>query len=72
MAANGPIGHQQAQSVVRSPGEGRTIPLGDAGVVTLKAVGGETSGTLSVYEFIIPPRTTTPPAPEHGRGVLRP
>lgn len=66
MAASGSIRDQQAQSIVRSPGEGRDIPLGVAGVVTLKAVGDETGGTLSVYEFIMPPRTAGPPLHLHG------
>jgi hypothetical protein len=41
---------------VHGPGEGRTISLGDAGVVTLKAERVETGGTLSAYEFVMPPR----------------
>lgn len=56
---------QQAQRVVRAPGEGRVISLGDAGNVILKAVRGETGGTLSVYEFVAPPATAGPPLHLH-------
>jgi quercetin dioxygenase-like cupin family protein len=41
------------------------IPLGEAGEVTLKAVGGETGGTLAVYEFVTPPTTAGPPLHLH-------
>lgn len=53
------------RSIVLAPGEGRVIPLGDAGDVTLKAVGRETGGTLAVYEFIVPPATAGPPLHIH-------
>ena len=56
---------RHGQSVVLAPGAGRAIPLGDAGTVTLKAVGAETGGTLSVYEFVTPPRTAGPPLHLH-------
>src|SRR5215213_2935273 len=47
------------------PGEGRDIPLGDAGVVTMKAEGRTTGGTMSAYEFVSPPRTAGPPLHIH-------
>ena len=55
----------QGQIVVRTPGTGQDIPLGDAGVVTLKAVGMETSGRMAAYEFAIPPATAGPPLHLH-------
>ena len=51
--------------MVRVPGEGRTIALGDAGIVTLKATGADTDGTVSAYEFAVPPRTAGPPVHLH-------
>jgi quercetin dioxygenase-like cupin family protein len=54
-----------SQSVIRAPGEGRPIPLGSAGVVTLKAVGDETDGALTAYEFELPPTTAGPPVHLH-------
>jgi quercetin dioxygenase-like cupin family protein len=57
--------NQRRQSVLRAPGEGQAIPLGDAGVVTLKAVGAETNGTMAVYEFATPPATAGPPLHLH-------
>ena len=56
---------QHGQSVVLAPGQGRVIPLGEAGNVTLKAVSAETGGTLSVYEFVTPPATAGPPLHLH-------
>ncbi|MDP9367651.1 MAG: cupin domain-containing protein [Chloroflexota bacterium] len=53
------------QPVVLAPGEGRTIPLGEAGIVTLKAVSAGTGGTLSAYEFVAPPATAGPPLHLH-------
>lgn len=55
----------RGRSVVVAPGEGRAIPLGDAGTVTLKAVGAETSGAMAVYEFVTPPATAGPPLHFH-------
>ncbi len=55
----------QGQIVVRTPGTGKDIPLGDAGVVTLKAVGTETSGRMAAYEFVVPPTTAGPPLHLH-------
>jgi quercetin dioxygenase-like cupin family protein len=52
---------RHGQSVFLAPGEGREIPLGDAGLVTLKAVRRDTGGTLSIYEFVTPPETAGPP-----------
>lgn len=54
-----------AHSVVRAPGDGRTISLGDAGVVTLKAVRDDTGGAVSAYEFAMPPATAGPPLHLH-------
>jgi len=54
-----------AQSLVLTPGEGRVIPLGEAGNVTLKVVSDQTGGTLSAYEFVAPPRTAGPPLHLH-------
>jgi quercetin dioxygenase-like cupin family protein len=65
MADVGGAAVRHGQSVVLAPGAGRAIPLGDAGTVTLKAVGAETGGTLSVYEFVTPPRTAGPPLHLH-------
>jgi len=65
MADVGEPVERQGQSVVLAPGEGRAIPLGDAGTVTLKAVGAETGGRLSAYEFATPPRTAGPPLHLH-------
>jgi quercetin dioxygenase-like cupin family protein len=56
---------RRAHSVVRPPGSGRRLPLGTAGIVTLKAVGAETAGTLAVYEFVTPPATAGPPLHLH-------
>ncbi len=53
------------QSVVRAPGEGRVISLGDAGEATLKVVSRESAGTMSAYEFEIPPATAGPPLHFH-------
>jgi len=49
------------RSVVLGPETGRIIPLGDAGNVTLKVGSDESGGTLSVYEFTMPPATAGPP-----------
>ncbi len=56
---------RHGQSVVLAPGDGRVIPLGEVGNVTLKAVGRETGGTLSVYEIVTPPATAGPPLHLH-------
>jgi mannose-6-phosphate isomerase-like protein (cupin superfamily) len=56
---------QNGRSVVLAPGAGRTIPLGDAGFVTLKAVAADSAGTLSIYESALPPRTAGPPLHLH-------
>ena len=53
------------QSVVRLPGEGRTISFGDAGEAILKMVSQESAGTMSAYEFVIPPKTAGPPLHLH-------
>jgi quercetin dioxygenase-like cupin family protein len=53
------------QSVVCAPGEGRVISFGDAGEATLKLVRRESAGTMSAYEFVIPPATAGPPLHFH-------
>jgi quercetin dioxygenase-like cupin family protein len=55
----------RGQSVVLAPSAGRQIPLGDAGVVTLKAIGAQTGGRLAAYEFVTPPATAGPPLHLH-------
>lgn len=59
--ANQPPGH----SVVLQPGAGRQVSLGPAGVVTLKAVAGDSGGTLSAYACTLPPATAGPPVHLH-------
>ena len=54
-----------ARSIVRGPGDGEVVSLGDAGDVTLKAVGAETGGNLAIYEFSMPPSTAGPPEHLH-------
>ena len=56
---------QRGQSVVRAPGEGHVISFGDAGEATLKAVSRDSAGTMSAYEFAIPPATAGPPLHLH-------
>ena len=65
MADAGETVARHGQSVVLAPRAGRVVPLGDAGTVTLKVVGAETGGRLSVYEFVSPPRTAGPPLHLH-------
>ena len=60
-----PPGASQGKSVVRAPGEGRVISLGDAGETVLKIVSGDSAGTMSAYEFVIPPETAGPPLHFH-------
>ena len=52
---------QPGQVVVHKPREGRALPLKEAGVVTLKVTGRESGGTMSAYEFVMPPATAGPP-----------
>jgi quercetin dioxygenase-like cupin family protein len=54
-----------SRSIVRGPGEGERIPLGEAGEVVLKAEGVETGGSLTIYEFTMPPATAGPPEHLH-------
>ena len=54
-----------AWSIVRPPEAGERIPLGDAGEVVLKAEGVETGGSLTIYEFSMPPATAGPPEHLH-------
>jgi uncharacterized cupin superfamily protein len=56
---------RRGQSVILGPGAGQQISLGDAGLVTLKAVGAQTDGRLAVYEFVTPPATAGPPLHLH-------
>lgn len=56
---------ESARSIVRGPGEGERIPLGEAGEVVLKAEGAETGGSLTIYEFTMPPATAGPPEHLH-------
>src|SRR5215204_5953792 len=56
---------RHGETVVLAPGAGRVIPLGNAGDVTLKAVGRDTGGTLAIYEFAMPPATAGPPLHLH-------
>lgn len=51
--------------IVVPPGGGRPIPLGDAGVVHLKAGRRETGGTISAYEYAVAPETAGPPVHLH-------
>lgn len=51
--------------LILEPGGGRAIPLGEAGVVTMKAERRHTRGTLSIYEFAMPPATAGPPLHLH-------
>ena len=55
----------RARRIVRGPGEGERIPLGDAGDVVLKAEGAETGGSLTIYEFTMSPATAGPPEHLH-------
>jgi quercetin dioxygenase-like cupin family protein len=56
---------QRLCGIVVLPGEGRDIPLGEAGMVTMKVEGRATGGTISAYEFTSPPRTAGPPLHMH-------
>ncbi len=55
----------QGRGVLRRPGEGRQIPLGDVGVVTMKVEANDSNGTISSYEFMLPPVTAGPPLHVH-------
>jgi mannose-6-phosphate isomerase-like protein (cupin superfamily) len=63
MGADGstPVGNISVQG----PGQGRTIPLGDAGTVTMKVDGAGSGGSMSIYEFQMPARTAGPPEHLH-------
>ena len=65
MADVGETVARHRRGIVLDPGAGRVVPPGDAGDVTLKAVGAETGGRMSVYEFVSPPRTAGPPVHLH-------
>src|SRR5215218_4822664 len=51
--------------IVHMPGDGRRIPLGEGGMVTMKLEGIHTNQALAVYEFTVPPRTAGPPQHIH-------
>ena len=51
--------------IVHDAGDGRSIPLGDGGTVTMKLEGIHTNQTLAVYEFTVPSRTAGPPQHIH-------
>ena len=53
------------RGVVLQPGEGRVIPLGEVGVVTMKASRADSGGTISAYEFVLPAATAGPPLHLH-------
>lgn len=55
----------QSGVIVHDSGEGREIPLGVGGIVTMKLEGIHTNGALAVYEFTVPPRTAGPPQHIH-------
>ena len=65
MTVENPAPVPTARAVVVPPGGGRAIPLGEAGVVHLKAGRRETGGTVSAYEYIVPPETAGPPVHLH-------
>jgi len=50
------------RSVVRLPGEGRTLGTG-SNVITYKLAGPETRGAFSVLERVVPPNFQSPPQP---------
>jgi quercetin dioxygenase-like cupin family protein len=65
MADGDRTNERPAHSVVCAPGEGQVISFGDAGAVTLKVVGRDSAGTMSAYEFVVPPATAGPPLHLH-------
>src|SRR4051812_39279545 len=54
-----------SRSVVLGPGEGRVLSLGPGADVTLKAVRQDSNGTISAYEFTLPPGIAGPPVHLH-------
>jgi quercetin dioxygenase-like cupin family protein len=54
-----------SRSVVLGPGEGRVLSLGPGADVTLKAVRQDSNGTISAYEFTLPPGVAGPPVHLH-------
>ena len=52
----------ESQSLVRLPGEGRTIGSGSNAII-YKLAGTETGGAFSVLERAVPPRFRSPPQP---------
>ena len=57
--------HPTVRPVILSPGSGRAIPLGDAGVVTLKVEHRQTGGAISAYEYTAAAETAGPPEHLH-------
>ena len=53
------------EGIVVLPGKGREIPLGEAGVVTVKVARAETGGSMTAYEFGLGPRMAGPPEHIH-------
>lgn len=54
-----------APYVVQQPGDGRRIPLGGAGCVTMKVEGMHSGQRVAVYEFVAPAFTAGPPVHLH-------
>jgi quercetin dioxygenase-like cupin family protein len=55
----------RSRAIVALPGAGRDIPLGEAGLVTMKAEGRATAGAMAAYEFVFPAGTAGPPLHIH-------
>lgn len=51
--------------VIRLPGDARIVPLGIAGKVHLKVERQNSGGTLTAYEFTMPPAMAGPPLHIH-------
>jgi quercetin dioxygenase-like cupin family protein len=65
MVSDPRMGASGATGIIRGPGAGLVVPLGDAAEVTLKVTGEETDGRLSAYECTVPPATAGPPVHLH-------
>jgi mannose-6-phosphate isomerase-like protein (cupin superfamily) len=65
MPVTGDTRKATGREVVLQPGEGRVIPLGEVGVVTMKASRADSGGTISAYEFVLPAATAGPPLHLH-------
>ena len=51
--------------ILRRPEDGRIVSLGTGGEVTLKVEREDSSGSMTAYEFTVPPRTAGPPIHIH-------